>query len=235
MHALSAKKLTSRELEKLTSSLEKYGNHMSFPEIHGFFTAIGSSPFLITPSLWLDKVLKEPFDSQEEVTSTHDLLMRFHNQVLRTLKNGKITPLLSCKSCKWSKDVDPQALSQWCSGYMRGSTYYGDLWEEREEDPESEILSLAVFSLLLFVEDKKQALPKQKLKSIQKQEHLEDMKQKVLPTFPVIIQGLYDYWQDTAEDLESAEEDMLHSLPMLGRNDPCFCGSRKKFKKCCLQ
>jgi len=26
---------------------------------------------------------------------------------------------------------------------------------------------------------------------------------------------------------------MVHGAPKLGRNDPCFCGSGKKFKKCC--
>jgi hypothetical protein len=26
---------------------------------------------------------------------------------------------------------------------------------------------------------------------------------------------------------------LVHQAPKLGRNDPCFCGSGKKFKKCC--
>ena len=26
---------------------------------------------------------------------------------------------------------------------------------------------------------------------------------------------------------------VVHQAPKLGRNDPCFCGSGKKFKKCC--
>ena len=25
------------------------------------------------------------------------------------------------------------------------------------------------------------------------------------------------------------------TLPSVGRNDPCICGSGKKYKKCCLQ
>lgn len=29
------------------------------------------------------------------------------------------------------------------------------------------------------------------------------------------------------------QEPMVHRAPKLGRNDPCFCGSGKKFKKCC--
>jgi len=27
---------------------------------------------------------------------------------------------------------------------------------------------------------------------------------------------------------------VVHSEPMIGRNDPCPCGSGKKYKKCCL-
>ena len=30
-----------------------------------------------------------------------------------------------------------------------------------------------------------------------------------------------------------AEKPVVHQAPKLGRNDPCFCGSGKKFKKCC--
>jgi len=29
------------------------------------------------------------------------------------------------------------------------------------------------------------------------------------------------------------QEPVVHQVPKLGRNDPCFCGSGKKFKKCC--
>lgn len=29
------------------------------------------------------------------------------------------------------------------------------------------------------------------------------------------------------------QETVVHTAPKLGRNDPCFCGSGKKFKKCC--
>ena len=29
------------------------------------------------------------------------------------------------------------------------------------------------------------------------------------------------------------QETVVHQAPKTGRNDPCFCGSGKKFKKCC--
>lgn len=33
---------------------------------------------------------------------------------------------------------------------------------------------------------------------------------------------------------QSDETTIVHTGPKLGRNDPCFCGSGKKYKKCCL-
>jgi len=38
-----------------------------------------------------------------------------------------------------------------------------------------------------------------------------------------------DYW----EPMEGADQ-IIHASPKVGRNDPCPCGSGKKYKKCCL-
>jgi hypothetical protein len=36
------------------------------------------------------------------------------------------------------------------------------------------------------------------------------------------------------ETLWSPAAKPVRAVPQPGRNDPCFCGSGKKFKKCCL-
>jgi len=36
----------------------------------------------------------------------------------------------------------------------------------------------------------------------------------------------------SAHHAHAAQETVVHRAPKLGRNDPCFCGSGKKFKKC---
>ncbi len=43
-------------------------------------------------------------------------------------------------------------------------------------------------------------------------------------------------WEDHYRDFESrfSPEDPVLANPKVGRNDPCFCGSGKKYKKCCL-
>lgn len=34
---------------------------------------------------------------------------------------------------------------------------------------------------------------------------------------------------------ENRYEPVVRKTPKLGRNDPCFCGSGKKYKKCCIE
>ena len=57
-------------------------------------------------------------------------------------------------------------------------------------------------------------------------------------------EGFDDDWEDEVAEDDEDEKDRLDSLPAaqpvrrdqppLGRNDPCPCGSGKKYKKCCL-
>ena len=39
---------------------------------------------------------------------------------------------------------------------------------------------------------------------------------------------------DVPEMLNEESDTIIKSSPKIGRNDPCPCGSGKKYKKCCL-
>ena len=45
---------------------------------------------------------------------------------------------------------------------------------------------------------------------------------------PVIVQTLYNFWRNKRSGGTVKRED-----PKSGRNDPCPCGSGRKFKQCC--
>jgi uncharacterized protein YecA (UPF0149 family) len=38
---------------------------------------------------------------------------------------------------------------------------------------------------------------------------------------------------NASEQVRERQDPVVHRADKLGRNDPCFCGSGKKFKKCC--
>ena len=55
--------------------------------------------------------------------------------------------------------------------------------------------------------------------------------------FEDIVTSLADWpWPDEDDEAEEMEAAMPHVNPLrdVGRNDPCPCGSGKKYKKCCL-
>lgn len=43
----------------------------------------------------------------------------------------------------------------------------------------------------------------------------------------------FDPWTDYGFDFEPVQQPFVRQTPKIGRNDPCPCGSGKKYKKCC--
>ena len=65
----------------------------------------------------------------------------------------------------------------------------------------------------------------------------EGLKAEEVGPFENVIEALADWpWPEDEEDEEApmAEQPRTNPLREVGRNDPCPCGSGKKYKKCCL-
>ena len=48
------------------------------------------------------------------------------------------------------------------------------------------------------------------------------------------VREIHAYWLERRSEDVSASQPVRRSEPRVGRNDPCPCGSGKKYKKCCL-
>ena len=57
------------------------------------------------------------------------------------------------------------------------------------------------------------------------------MLDEIVDQLPVILQSIAAYWHDPDRPLPQREQPLRSTK--VGRNDPCPCGSGKKFKKCC--
>jgi uncharacterized protein len=57
-----------------------------------------------------------------------------------------------------------------------------------------------------------------------------EMRAEIVAQLPVILQIIAAYWRDPDRQLPYIEP--IRSTKV-GRNEPCPCGSGKKFKKCC--
>jgi uncharacterized protein len=146
---------------------------------------------------------------------------------------------------------DPlEAASQWAAGFCGGISLYMEAWEPLLGDEDALPLLFALFSLVReeeLPEDIRADSPFRDMPP----DRLERMRREAVETLPEIVRALnehafgpyadFDLDEDEDDDLdvdetipEDPQEPYVRSAPKVGRNDPCPCGSGKKYKKCCL-
>ncbi len=221
--------LTDVELDRLGDFLKscKGGKAMSLEELDGFFAALIAGPDLVMPSDYLPEVLGGEmsdaceFGSLDHANEILGLLMRHWNDIAATLHAGEFhVPLLLEDEHGMAHGND------WARGFMRGMEMCGDGWAELADDEEHSGWLLPVFMLC--------------------HEHDEDPEMRPGPISPkqredVIVHmaaGLrkaYEYFRAHREACASTgfATEPRRSVAKIGRNDPCPCGSGKKYKKCC--
>ena len=59
---------------------------------------------------------------------------------------------------------------------------------------------------------------------------IENLQKAVTPN----VRLIHKYWLEKRPDEEPHNNPFRHKQKLPGRNDPCPCGSGKKYKKCCL-
>lgn len=132
----------------------------------------------------------------------------------------------------------PLALQMWCDGYLRGYHSHEETWHEAHEFLATQNVGdtlkehESMLSLMSVIATWEECLA----------EHEEP--EKLQDNFLLIMQSINDgVWQPfkLSEILEEsavrAEEERQPYMRMelkVGRNDPCPCGSGKKYKKCCM-
>ncbi|MBZ0106330.1 MAG: SEC-C domain-containing protein [Sulfuricella denitrificans] len=56
----------------------------------------------------------------------------------------------------------------------------------------------------------------------------EKLQQECMDVLPGAVSGIYNFWQARRKGTT-----VKRDTPKVGRNEPCPCGSGKKFKQCC--
>jgi uncharacterized protein len=149
---------------------------------------------------------------------------------------------------------DPlEAAAQWAAGFCTGISLAAEAWEPLFANEEAAPALVAIFSLL-----RAEDIPEEvraEVPPLLEPEEAERMRRTAAEMLPGIVQSLHDIARDFDQvddldfddDLDLDEdggldrgedgqpvETYVRPAPKVGRNDPCPCGSGKKYKKCCL-
>jgi uncharacterized protein len=224
--------MTDAELDRLGGFLKscKGGKAMNVERLDGFFAALIAGPETVMPSEYYREVfggeMSEAceFGSLDEANEILGLMMRHWNTIAGTLLKGEpYVPLLL-------EDENGTAHgNDWAQGFMRGMHMRHNGWAELVNDDEHGGCLVPI--MMLFHEHDED--PKMRPKPIT-QEQRED----VIAGMAAGLLRAYKYFREQRQTYAGSasvrhSSEFHRSTSKVGRNDPCPCGSGKKYKRCC--
>ena len=220
--------LTEAELDRLEQFLEncKASKAMNLEEMDGFFAALVAGPEIVMLSEYLPKVFgneteeAHQFESVEEANDILSLMMRHWNDIAGTLFEGGVhLPLLL-------EDEDGGVHgNDWARGFIRGTRLCHDGWAELLANDGQGGCMLPM--LMLYHEhDEDPALRPKPIAP--------ERREKVIESMAVGLGKAYRYFrQHEKPDASTDGPEPRYTGSKIGRNDPCPCGSGKKYTRCC--
>lgn len=218
----------SRRAKQLDEELLALGEDtMLLDELDGFIAGLLTCPELIMPSDWLPVVWHEDsadhapvFENRDHANRVLGLVMEYYNNVARTLMEcpERYSPLF----CVDTRN-DDVLWELWIEGFERAVALRPAAWKELlDADADT---AAAMSGMLLLAE----------IARGDKQVELDD---PILTAAPDKIAD----WVVILNEWRLANYQPIQDIgptaftapgKKVGRNEPCPCGSGKKYKKCC--
>ena len=208
-------------LEQLLVSKIFHEEAMPLDMLQGLLCAVGSAPDLIPPSSWLSVALGDnpAYETAEQAKEILDLVMRFYGQTVQELDDGRGSTLYVFPDEEGEDD-----LATWCEGYLEGVVLSETDWYERGEPEEVEEL---LFPFMLLSGRIREAA-EEAGDSVPSLEEEREMQREAAGSMGDSVMAIYSYWLDK----RISHAPIRRDGPKVGRNDPCPCGSGKKYQSC---
>jgi uncharacterized protein len=195
---------------------------LDISELDGLFTALVSGPVMVPPSRWLPAVwgdFEPEWESTKDFEDVVSLMMRHMNGIAAMLMERP-------------EDFEPMFLEhemegktytiadEWCEGYMRGVALAADQWNAGGQG-----MAILLTPIRAFTSE-----TGWRAHDLSTDAEIENIRNAITPN----VREIHAYWLARREDHAPSSEPVRRAQPRVGRNDPCHCGSGKKYKKCCL-
>ena len=186
---------------------------MQMSELDGFLTAVAICPEIIPADDWTAVLWdgQEPvFADAAEKTRVLGGITGRYNEILATIDDGSYGPI-------FYEDSDGSAIPYaWAEGFLIGIGLREKVWTPLLKSPTA---GQALFPIL--------ALGSEEIAEEMAPEDIETLLADCEISIPASVIEIAGYWRD------GPRQPIRRAEPKQGRNDPCACGSGKKFKKCC--
>ncbi len=206
------------EMAPFGSSKEGEDGLAALSYADGFITAVAVCPTLIPPAEWMPHLI-DPSSadlSVEEMEFSQKLILAEHREILDSLAAQDYEPYF------WEHQDGRLITKNWAEGFLNGTLLCEDAWAP-VFDGDGRINLVTLFIL----HQDEEFLAKIAEEGIGREESFEAAQAEL----PILI---YNLFESSPHGSPRNDGTYKHAGKKIGRNDPCPCGSGKKYKKCCL-
>jgi uncharacterized protein len=209
---------------------------LTYHELQGFLFAVVSAPELVRPSEWLPIIFNEHdagYATLEEANAILGHIMALYNEINMAVLEERVVLPADCHVRSRALDnlKETAPLAQWSRGFMTGHQWLEELWEvELPEDLDQEVGT--VLMTLSFFASRKLAEAFQAEGAL-RTKSLGATAASLLRVFPEALAEYAHLGRSVLGAVHTTAARAPRRVTRVGRNDPCPCGSGKKFKKCC--
>jgi uncharacterized protein len=195
-------------------------NCMMLSELDGYLSGIAVGPELVSPGEWLRFVWggeAPKFVDQNEAQAILDIIVARYNEILRNVAHDMVDPIF------WTDRDGKVIATDWAEGFRHAIRLRANAWKPLFMSKHGAYL---LFPIVALCRDENGTAGLGLLPD--KQHGLLETAPQLIPT---CVSKIAAYWRKNGP--ERTSKPAIRPAAKVGRNDPCPCGSGKKFKKCC--
>jgi uncharacterized protein len=222
---MSVHALTEAELDQLAVLLGRHRDEgaMNLEELDGFLAAVTCGPDRISQLEYIGAALGGIVEP-EAVSQIASLIRRHQEAMAQTLKAGGLfTPILL------QDENGVSCANDWAQGFLRGMQWNRREWLSLMDDEAHGGLIIPIFALAHEHDPDPEMRP-------YKEPVTPERREQLIVGMAASVMGIYRYFKVarlTVSESAVGLDTVRRIRPKAGRNDPCPCGSGKKFKQCC--
>ncbi|QEY24727.1 YecA family protein [Neisseria animalis] len=206
-----------QRLAALLDSQSETGSTMRCDEVQGFMLALSSGPDPVDATDWLSEVLGDEDLFDEAARNEVKQLVQAMIEDIRNALAAKTLPELLL----YEDDAGNPDFYTWCNAYLYALDTVPTDWFEAAASEEFEDLFYPVMALGGIYDDEENGEAILQLSD----KELTQLESEL----PHVLLDIALYWQAVRNKPQTVRREGAKT----GRNDPCPCGSGKKYKACC--
>lgn len=209
---------------------------LKYHELQGFLFAVACAPELVKPSEWMRVIFGEreaEYENLEEARAIIGELMALYNLVNAAVFEHRAALPTDCRlrAETLANLEDDAPIAQWSRGFLQGHQWLEESWnayvpKRLDEEYASLLMTLSFFASKTLAEA---------FCAEAGHPELAAMAETIVRVFPEAVAGYAHFGRSIQQAITEAEADDPPQSQgrKVGRNEPCPCGSGRKYKKCC--